>query len=66
MSADLDWQCSNCGTLIDGRGTRRCPNCGGINFYPLADEVPSDETGSETIQLDLKTALERLDRNRDT
>lgn len=56
-----DWQCRGCGTLIDGPETRRCPNCGGINFDPLADEVPGDDRGTERTDLDLGRALDRLD-----
>ena len=62
MAEHKDWQCSDCGTLIDGPETRKCPNCGGINFYPLADEVPGDAHDSGTIESDitLDEALEHL------
>lgn len=55
-----DWQCGDCGTLIDGPETRKCPNCGGINFYPLADEVPGDDRGTVHVDLDVQRALDRL------
>lgn len=54
------WQCADCGTLIDDPETRKCSNCGGINFYPLADEVPGEERGDETAEVDVERALERL------
>ncbi len=54
------WQCSECGTLIPGPDTRTCPNCGGINFYPLADEVPGEERGQLTVDVDVERALDRL------
>lgn len=57
---DIEWQCGECGTIIDGPETRKCPNCGGINFYPLASEVPGDEQGSMTVHIDLDRALERI------
>lgn len=55
-----DWQPSGCGTRIDGPGTRRRPNCGGVRFYPLADEVPGDEHDRGTMESDID-----LDRVRD-
>lgn len=38
------------------------PNCGGINFYPLADEVPGDGHDGGTIESDIAIdeALEHL------
>lgn len=57
---EADWQCGDCDTLIDGPETRTCPNCGGINFYPLADEVPGGDHGSLTVDVDLDRALDRL------
>ena len=67
MTDAEDWQCADCGTLIDGPETRKCRNCGGINFYPLADEVPGEERGNETVEVDVQRALERLsdENNRD-
>jgi predicted nucleic acid-binding Zn-ribbon protein len=58
------WQCGDCGTLIDDPETRKCRNCGGINFYPLADDVPGDDSGTIETEpdLDLDRALERLSR----
>jgi hypothetical protein len=53
------WQCADCGTLVD-RETRKCGNCGGITFYPLADEVPGETRGDETVEVDVERALERL------
>jgi phage FluMu protein Com len=62
MAEQEEWQCSDCGTLIGGPETRKCPNCGGINFYPLADEVPGETHESGTIKSDitLDEALEHL------
>lgn len=60
MTDTEDWQCSDCSTLIDGPETRKCPNCGGINFYRLADEVPGDEHGRGTVDIDVDEALEQL------
>lgn len=60
MTDAEDWQCSDCGTLINGPETRKCPNCGGINFYPLADEVPGDEHGTVTVDIDVDEALDNL------
>lgn len=60
MTDAEDWQCSDCGTLINGPETRKCPNCGGINFYPLADEVPGGQDGTVTIEIDLDEALDHL------
>lgn len=57
---DADWQCGDCGTLIDGPETRKCPTCGGINFYPLADEVPGEECGTVHVEIDVDEALDRL------
>jgi predicted nucleic acid-binding Zn-ribbon protein len=57
---DEDWQCGDCGTLIDGPETRKCPNCGGINFYPLVDEVPGDDQGTMQVNIDVEQALDRL------
>lgn len=59
MTDPESWQCADCGTLVD-RETRKCRNCGGINFYPLADEVPGEERGDETAEVDVERALERL------
>lgn len=53
-----DWQCGDCDTLIDGPETRKCPNCGGINFYPLADEVPGEERGRLSFDVDVERALD--------
>lgn len=61
MSDSWDWQCGNCYTLTRGPETRRCPNCGGINFFPLADEVPGGEQGTITSEGDIARALDRLD-----
>lgn len=61
MTDAYRWQCGDCQTLIEGPETRKCPNCGGINFFPLADEVPSDEEGTVIIEGDIARALERLD-----
>ena len=58
--SDEDWQCGDCGTLIDGPETRRCPNCGGINFYPLADEVPGGAEGAISVDIDVERVLEQL------
>lgn len=55
-----DWQCGDCGTLIDGPETRQCPNCGGINFYPLADEVPGGTEGVISVDIDVERVLEQL------
>lgn len=63
MTSGVDWQCSDCETVIDGPETRKCPNCGGINFYPLANEVPGDESGSIEIEIDVDQALDRLSSN---
>lgn len=60
MTDAEDWQCSDCGTLINGPETRKCLNCGGINFYPLADEVPGGQDGTVTIEIDLDEALDHL------
>lgn len=62
MTSAEDWQCGDCGTLIEGPETRKCPNCGGINFYPLADEVPGDGHDGGTIESDIAIdeALEHL------
>ncbi|WP_227378504.1 hypothetical protein [Haladaptatus halobius] len=60
MTDAEDWQCSDCGTLINGPETRKCPICGGINFYPLADEVPGGQDGTVTIEIDLDEALDHL------
>lgn len=59
MSDRETWQCADCGTLVDPE-TRKCGNCGGINFYPLADEVPGEERGDETVEVDVDRALDRL------
>jgi hypothetical protein len=53
MTSAEDWQYGDCGTLIDGPETRKCPNCGGINFYPLSDEVPADGHDGGTIESDI-------------
>lgn len=59
--ADVDdWPCGDCGTLIDGLETRKCPNCGGINFYPLADEIPGMEEGDHAVEGDVDRAIDRL------
>lgn len=60
MTDDEAWQCADCGTIIDDTEMRTCRNCGGINFYPIADEVPGAERGEETVELDLDRALDRL------
>lgn len=60
MAAATKWTCGDCGTLIDGPETRMCPNCEGINFYPLADEVPGGNSGTISVDVDLEAALERL------
>lgn len=60
---DEDWQCSDCGMLIDGPETRKCPICGGINFYPLADEVPGDDRGTIQFDIDVDDVLDRLSAN---
>lgn len=60
MTDAVDWQCSECGTLIEGPDTRRCPNCGGINFYPLADEVPGNDTGCVEVEIDVDRVLDQL------
>lgn len=62
MTIAADWQCCDCGTLIEGPETRKYPNCGGINFYPLADEVPGDRHAGGAIESDiaLDEALEHL------
>jgi hypothetical protein len=60
MTDAEDWQCSDCGTLINGPETRKCSNCGGINFYSLADEVPGGQDGTVTIEIDLDEALDHL------
>lgn len=60
MSSSIDWQCSDCGTAIDGPETRRCPSCGGINFFPRADEVPGGERGTVETTVDIERAIERL------
>ncbi|MFW5937807.1 MAG: hypothetical protein ACOCSN_02595 [Halanaeroarchaeum sp.] len=54
------WQCTDPGTLVDDPETRKCGNCGGIDRYPLADEVLDEERGDETVEVDLERALERL------
>lgn len=56
-----EWQCGDCHTLIEGPETRKCPNCGGINFYPLADEVPGDGDGTVTTEGEVESVLDRLD-----
>lgn len=61
MADDPDWQCGDCGTLIDGPETRQCPNCGGSNFYPLADEVPGGEQACLVVSGDVERAIDRLD-----
>lgn len=58
MTDPVDWQCGDCGTPIDGPETRRCPNCGGINFYPLADEIPGEERGQLEFEVDLDEAFD--------
>lgn len=62
MAGQEGWQCSGCGTLIGGPETRKYPNCGGINFYLLADEVPDGTHESGTIESDiiLDEVLEHL------
>lgn len=59
MDDSTHWQCGDCGTLIDGPETRKCPNCGGINFYPLADEIPGDAGGDLTFDIDLEAVFEQ-------
>lgn len=54
------WQCSECGTLIESPNTRQCPTCGGINFYPLADEIPGGEDGTIATDVDVQEALKNL------
>lgn len=61
MADPAGWQCGDCGTLIDGPETRKCPNCGGINFYPLADEIPGGEPGQLSFDIDVETALDGED-----
>lgn len=53
MTIAADWQCGDCGTVIESPETRKCPNCGGINFYPLADGVPDDRHDGGTIKSDI-------------
>lgn len=65
MAEDADWQCGDCGTLIDGPETRKCPNCGGINFYPIADDIPGEDRGQLTVEGDVERALDRLDDHED-
>lgn len=65
MAEDADWQCGDCGTLIDGPETRKCPNCGGINFYPIADDIPGEDRGRLTVEGDVERALDRLDDHED-
>lgn len=60
MTDNGDWQCSECGTIIDSLDTRQCPTCGGINFYPLADEIPGGEEGTITADIDIDEALKNL------
>lgn len=60
MSSGIDWQCGDCGTAIDGPETRRCPSCGGINFFPRADAVPGGESGTIETIVDIERALDRL------
>ncbi len=66
MDDGQDWACSDCGTLIDGPETRKCPNCGGINFYPLADEVPGDTQGTERTIVDTEKVVELLERDEES
>lgn len=61
MPDEVDWQCSDCGTLIDDPETRKCPICGGINFYPLADEIPGGQPGSLTFTGTVEEAFEWLE-----
>lgn len=60
MDDGTTWQCGKCATLIDGPETRKCPNCGGINFYPLADEVPGDDTDNDEETVRADSALDRF------
>lgn len=61
MAGIADWACIACGRLIESTATRRCPSCGGIDFHPLADEVPGDDPGTVTFEIDVEAALEHLD-----
>ncbi|MDX1744515.1 MAG: hypothetical protein R3324_01140 [Halobacteriales archaeon] len=60
-----DWQCGECGTLLPGTDTRRCPTCGGINFYPVSDEVPGGEGGSVELEGDILREAGLLDGDGD-
>lgn len=65
MPSSSDWLCGDCGSAIDGPETRRCPSCGGINFYPPAEEVPGGECGTIETTVDVERALDRLSRRSD-
>lgn len=55
-----DWECGECGTLVDRPGTRACPTCDGINFDPFADHVPDGERSSMEATIELERALDQL------
>lgn len=62
MTDTPEWQCSECHTPVDRETTRKCPSCGNVVFYPVADDVVGDERGELRLtDLDLETAMERLE-----
>ncbi|MFB6253052.1 MAG: hypothetical protein ABEI06_00415 [Halobacteriaceae archaeon] len=61
---DRQWQCSQCHTLVDKESTRKCPHCGNIIFYPLADAVYDNATGNiSTEGFDIEKAIASLKNN---
>ena len=39
------WQCADCHTLVERAGTKRCPTCGHVFFYPVPEHVSGSEDG---------------------
>ena len=65
MPPDSEWQCANCSTLVERTKTDRCPTCGHVFFYPVADAViDSDGTGEISVEdFDLQELLDEEERS---
>ena len=60
MDPDAEWQCANCHTLVEREDTDRCPTCGHVFFYPVAETVSESEgAGEVTVEdFDLEDVLD--------
>ncbi|MFB6152973.1 MAG: hypothetical protein ABEJ27_01850 [Halodesulfurarchaeum sp.] len=67
MTEPPAWQCGNCDTLVDPADTRKCPTCGYIFFYPVADDVAESEGEGRLVveEFDIDGELAKLDERRE-